>query len=49
MEATFRGIHNSIVYQSTYNDLTKSRKLEATLRGNHETIGYSNCNGYYIY
>jgi hypothetical protein len=23
--------------------------VEATFRGNHETLGYPGCNGYYIY
>ena len=29
--------------------LTRPRNMEDTLRENHETIGYPNCNGYYIY
>ena len=31
----------------TYTEHTRSRNMEATFRGNHETIG--NLNGYYIY
>ena len=26
-----------------------SRNMEATLRGNHKTIVYPSCNGYYFY
>ena len=33
---------------TTYTEHTLSRNMEATYRGNHETIGYPNGNGYYI-
>ena len=38
-----------VVVVTTYTDHKRSRNMEATFRGNHETLGYPICNGYYIY
>ena len=52
-EANFRGYHKNIDYPvvlvTTYTENAMYRNVKVTFRGNHGTLGYPSCNGYYKY
>ena len=53
MEATLKEIikiwYTPVGLDTTYTEYTRSRNIEDTFKGNHQTIVHPNCNDYFMY